>query len=404
MPIISTLQTFILNYFPQETGLKMPSLKLCAILLCCSTLYAADSSVSLPATEVAVLAEAVVVAHAGSASADGNWLAMWVDRTLKGRLQGGRDIIWIQRKELPKTQNDGKLWLLFLSSLGDGSWHVQSGGNEANIQIVDSVQSPKLNEISKAIGSFGPPPPPEPPSEGLASEWIRRAARGSEESRRENKLKLLAAGDSVREDLVNWSKTGEHETAALARMMLPLLSGGPVVNDVRLVMEPTVLPLCIGEMRNLTVNFANLSGDDIRIVTGQSAWGENLLASGAYELRPAEAAGKAPAANIPAVLPQNYGRPKTAGSAPLPLVGVAPAMSMLPIAVGIELEKITLDGKDQIRLKFPHGHFIIPGPGKYILRAKFAGPGPRPDQQRLIDQHYWGGGQLVSNEIVLQIK
>jgi len=72
--------------------------------------------------------------------------------------------------------------------------------------------------------------------------------------------------------------------------------------------------------------------------------------------------------------------------------------------VQIELERSTVDGQEQRRLKFPHGFVPLPGPGRYAVRVTFACPGPRPDQTRLIEANYWGGGQLVSNEITLIVK
>ena len=392
-------------------------------IACCvlpTAIGAAETKAALPATEVAVLCEAAIVAHVGSISngpaADGGSLAFWVDRVLKGRLVGGRDIIWIPRKEVPKTvQADGKLWLLFLSSLGDGSWHVQTGGNEANIESVDSISSPKLVEISKAIGSYAPRQANEGPGDAELVTLVRKAARGSQEARSDAKQKLLAGGDSVRNYLSSLTTSDEHLTATLARTLLPLFNGGPAVQDLRLSLEPAALAMTPGDMRNITVNFVNLSTDDMRIVTGQSAWGENVLAAGAYEVRAVSAtrddngekktAAKGAAAELlPSIMPAEYGKARTAGGSALPLVGSAPGMGMLPIAVSIELEKFTADGKELRRLKLPHGHVVLPGPGKYALRARFACPGPRPDQQRLIDAHYWGGGQLVSNEIILVVK
>jgi len=38
------------------------------------------------------------------------------------------------------------------------------------------------------------------------------------------------------------------------------------------------------------------------------------------------------------------------------------------------------------------------------MRVRFECPGPRPDQQRLIDDNYWAGGQLMSNEMTLVVK
>jgi hypothetical protein len=382
-------------------------------VLTAEAVQAGETRPALPATEVAVLCEAVVVAHVGSVSnapaATGGSLAFWVDRTLKGRLNGGRDIIWIPRKELPKVQADGKLWLLFLSSLGDGSWHV-AAGSEA--ETVESVTAPKLAEISKAIGSFAPKQDGEAPDDAELVSLVKKAARGSQEARRDAMQKLLAGGEGVKMYLSSMTTSDEHDVMTLARTLLPLFNGGPAVKELRLSLEPLTLAMTPGDLRNLTVNFANLSTSDMRIVTGQSAWGENVLAAGAYEIRQlsgedgekkAAAKGTVIAA-LPSIMPADYGKPRTEGGSPLPLIASAHAMSLMPLTVGIELEKFAADGKELRRVKFPHGHIVLPGPGKYALRVRFAGPGPRPDQQRLIDAHYWGGGQLVSNDIVLLVK
>lgn len=393
--------------------------RLALIFMACFVLtseavQAGETRPALPATEVAVLCEAVVVAHVGSATpspaANGGSLAFWVDRTLKGRLNGGRDIIWIPQKELPKVQpNDKKLWLLFLSSLGDGSWHI-AAGSEA--ETVESVNAPKLAEISKAIGSFAPKLDGEAPDDAELVSLVKKAARGSQEARRDAMQKLLAGGEGVKMYLSSLTTSDEHDVATLARTLLPLFNGGPAVKELRLSLEPLTLAMTPGDIRNLTVNFANLSTNSMRIVTGQSAWGENVLAAGAYEIRQLSgddgdkkaAAKSAAAAPLPSIMPADYGKPRTEGGSALPLIATAHDMSLMPLTVGIELEKFAADGKELRRVKFPHGHVVLPGPGKYALRVRFACPGPRPDQQRLIDAHYWGGGQLVSNDIVLLVK
>jgi len=372
------------------------------------TALAGEPSV-IPDADLAFKADSIVVARIGSLSASpqetGGAAALWIEHTLKGKLRAGRDIIWLPRKELPGAQLENKLWLLCLSQRGDGTWHIQSGGREP--LKIDSVDSPKVAELAKAAGAFGAAPEAEAPSAAEFSMWIRKAAKGSQQTRREASARLLAAGDAARTELLSALSSDEREVANVARTLLPLTGGGPAVNKLRLVFEPANLELQPGDLRNIVVHFANLDADDMKFVLGQSAWGETVEAAAVYRVRALKGAGTEEPRTpqlFSAVLPQGYGKPRADGASSLPLVRVAPGLSTLPVAIRIELEKATEDGKEIRRLKFPHGSISVPGPGRYGMRVTFECPGPRPDQQRLIDANYWGGGRLISNEITLVIK
>jgi len=361
--------------------------------------------------QLAVLSDVVAIARVGAASpapaAGGGALALWIERALKGRLQSRRDIVWVPRLELPKAEPGPSLWLLFLAQAADGSWHVQNGGRESNLIKLAAPNAPVVAEVAKYAGACGAAPEPEGPDETEIARWIQKAGKGGQDARREALDKLFAAGDSARAQLQVAALSQEREVAAAARTVLPLTGGGPAVNALRLILEPASVTLQPGERRQVTVNLANLSGQELKVVVGQSTWGENVLAAAAYEVRfmgpeSEQGAGKhgtrAPEATV---LPKEYGVPQPGASKPLPLVREVPAWSATPLPVELALERATVDGKEQTRLKFPHGHIDLPQPGKYSLRAHFDCPGPRPGQQRLLDANYWRGGQLVSNEIVL---
>jgi len=378
----------------------------CAVV---SSLFAGESAVT-PDADVALRADAIVVARVGSVSAappeTGGAASLWIERVLKGKLRGGRDIIWVSRKDVSAAQPDGKLWLVFLTQNGDGSWRVQKG-KEA--QAVENMQSPQIASAAKAAGSYGAAGEGEAPSAGELALWIKKAAKGSQKAKRDASAKLLAAGDAARSELLSALSSDEEDVAAVARTLLPLTGGGPAVNKLRLALEPGVLEVQSGDIRNVVVHFANLSDADMRFVLGQSAWGETIEAATSYRVRAMvgktasdEARDAAPV--LPATLPKDYGKPRTEGSASLPLIRTAPNLGTLPVAVRIEIEKGTVDGKENRLLKLPHGVIPLPGPGRYGVRVLFECPGPRPDQQKLIDANYWGGGRLISNEIVLVVK
>ena len=89
---------------------------------------------------------------------------------------------------------------------------------------------------------------------------------------------------------------------------------------------------------------------------------------------------------------------------PLPLIRTVPALDVVELAVEVQLERTTADGKDVLRLKFPHGYIVVEKGQTYSLRVHFDCPGPRPDQRRLLEENYWAGGQLISNEIAVKVE
>lgn len=358
--------------------------------------------VALGLDELAVLSQAVVVVRAGAFSplpTGGGSVAMWVVKSLKGTLIGGRNIVWISRQELPKAER-GSYWLLFLSSMPDGSWRVQTGGSEKNSIELKTLDAPVIAQVSKFVGSYGPPPEPEPPTSGELDELMHKGARGSQEARAAAIAKILSYGDAVRGELLAAQSNSEREIATLARTLLPLLGGGHVVNDLRLVLEPSAAEFKTSMAKNITLRLANVGSEELKVVTGTLEFGDNFDASAAYEVRaltplPSQAI-------LPTVLPQAYGVPLE-NMVPLPLLRIVPRFGTLPLAETLRVTQESIAGKNVFRLNFPHGHIDLPGPGKYGLRVKFDCPGPLPTQQGLLEQNFWRGGQLVSNEIILTV-
>ena len=295
------------------------------------------------------------------------------------------------------------MWLLFLTQLGDQSWHVQTGNSDKNLITVDSLNAPVLAEVSKAVGAYGPRPDAEPPSAEEIALWIHKAANGSRNAREEAYAKLIAAGDCARPELIQAASSSDRETATVGRTLLPLTGGGPAVNGLRLTLEPAAQTLKAGDRKLITVNYVNLTNQDIRLVTGTSALGDNVLSAAAYEVSAISDDGKRSQV-LATVLPGSFGDAVANGSSPLPINRVVPNLSLLPITVDVEVENVVIDGKPELRLKFPHGYVALPGSGKYNVRVRFSGPGPRQDQTRLIEANYWAGGQLVSNPVEFTIK
>ncbi len=353
--------------------------------------------------QLAVVSEAIVVARAGAGMAivegEGRSVALWIEHTVKGPLRGSRDIVWVHGKELPaQMESGGKAWLLFLKPGVDGYWHVQNGG-----AAVLGADDPAVAAVANFLGVRGAPPEPEPPSNDEMGLWIKKAAKGSKEARRQAFESLLAAGDSARPQLLSALGDAEREVAAVARTLLALCGGGPAVNNLRLVLEPAKLELSPGGKRMLSVNFANLAAQEMKVVTGRTNWGDNVQAAAAFDVRPQPAAAGKSSPALPTTLPLAYGKPGLQESPPAPLVRTISAHGALPVAVEVRLETISLDGKNLLRLFFPHGHVDLPGPGAYAVRVYFDCPGPRPEQTRLLE-NYWKGGQLVSNAITLTVK
>ena len=144
---------------------------LSATVLCLLAALARADGPAKPALtieDLAMFSEAVIIARVGQTAAapekHGGSVALWVEQLLKGgKLHAGRDIIWVPKNELPQAEVNS-WWLLFLVQNGDGSWHVQNGGNEKNLIRLENRKAPVIAEVSKYVGSYGPPPLPEAPS------------------------------------------------------------------------------------------------------------------------------------------------------------------------------------------------------------------------------------------------
>jgi hypothetical protein len=385
-----------------------------SFLLVCACAVAQDA-LSDAVMTLALKSDAVVIAHVGASSTvpikDDGAVALWIDLAMKGKLQGGKDIIWIPGKELPKAAAS-PYWLLFLVQEPGGKWHAASGVDGAGPVAIKDYQSDPVPAVKRFLGSYGPAAPPEPPSESEIDGLIRKAANGGQDTRNEAFLALLSAGDGIRQSLANAAESSDNQIAAVGRTLLPLMQGGPVVNNVRLALTPSTLELRPGESKVFGIHLANRTELDIRIVTGVSTRGDNVSASAAYEIQKVlEGAelGDKPTARLSPVLrttlPKDYGVSAESNS-PLPLLKKIPSFATLDIGVEVNLQSVALgDGKKETWvLSFPQGHVEMPGPGTYLVRVRFDCPGPRADQPRLVEQNYWAGGQLLSNDIKLILK
>lgn len=385
----------------------MKTLRCCVVAaLLVTSVLRAESAAGSPETfeELALRADAVAVARVGALSREA--AALWVVRALKGRLRSNCDIVWVPSKELPQADAGAALWLLCLSRGLDGSWHVMTGGRPENAVRLDRPDADAAANLAKLLGPGTSAA--RVPADAELELWVKKAAKGSEHARRDAIDNLVAASDAARPKLAAAAESSDKELAGTARKLLPLTGGGPVVNDLRLVLRPATVALQESGRAILGVDYANLSRRDITLVTGTTRWGENVLASASYELRPlgpetpdgdAKPAGPA----LPTSLSKSYGV-EPGSAAPIPRAAVVPALDVKSVGVEIKLERAKEGDKDELRLRFPHGYIAIPGPGRYSLSVRFACPGPQSGQGRLLAANYWGGGQLVSNPVTVIVK
>jgi hypothetical protein len=313
-------------------------------------------------------------------------------------LRGGRDIIWVAPEDLPGAEVGDTLWLLFLKRGAQGEWRTLRGAHDEGLAKVPDLRANAVAAAAAFFGNHGEPTATEVPGDDEIRRWIEDAANASRNDARIAKTKLLAAGDTIRPFLQAAETESERSISAAARTLLPLTGGGPAVNGVRLLLRPELLEMHDGDTQRLTVNFGNITANDIVIVTGQSTSGEFVQSVSAFEIRPI-AAKDVPAPDALKVTPPVY---PERSAAPNAFVHTIQGFTVMPIDVELGLER-SKEEKGHFRLKFPFGTVDLPGLGKYSLRVRFDCPGPRPNQERLIEQNFWGGGQLVSNPIILTI-
>ena len=383
----------------------------CLSVLTLASVRGDEAAISEGQKLLAIKSDAVVVARVGMLSPavkdNPAFAALWVERAMKGSFTGGRDIVWVSCRSFPKAEVGASLWLVFLTRAADGVWHVHNNEAGEGLVEVKSTTAPEVARVAKFTGHYAPPTEIETLSDGDLVELLKTAARGSQERRRESMLRLIRGGPAVVPALETALSSDDHQDVSLAQTLLPLMRGGPAVNGLRLSLEPEAVELKPEQRRIISVNFSNVSDQPMRIVTGASTWGDNVVSSSAWEVRPinVDENGKAtPGAALPTVLPFGFGQPKEGDARPQPLVRVAPAFAQAPIAVPLRLEKVQVDGKDVLRLFFAQGHVDLTAATRYSLRVKFECPGPRADQRGLVDAQYWGGGRLVSNEMILEIR
>ena len=362
--------------------------------------------------QLAVQSEAVVVARVGSVSASphehGGAYALWIVRSLKGRLRGGRDIVWIYHKDLPGAEIGNQLWLLFLSRDEQAVWTTLKGANDEGLVKLPDPQAPVLGAAAQFIGKHGEPPDfPDLVLEGDSRPLLEQAGNSNRTSSREALAKLAAQGPDI-VPFIRAAEAGEERSiSAAARMLLPLVTAGPPVNGMRLGLQPAQpekIELHDGEKRAVTVNFCNVTLTDITLATGATLSGEAVRAVTAFDVFKTDSkqqpAGGPLAGVLTAAVEAMAENPK---SATMPIIHRATPLAAFGVDVQLSLDCGNTPGKTPMRLRlyFPQGYVELPGFGAYLLRAHFDCPGPRPDQQRLVNENFWGGGQLVSNDILV---
>jgi hypothetical protein len=358
--------------------------------------------------QLAAESEAVVVARVNSVSAQprkgGGAFALWIVRSIKGRLRGGRDIIWIAQKDLPGGDLNPQLWLLFLQRGQNGDWHTRLGANNDGLVKLADLRAPVLLSTLHFLGNHGEPPDfPEPIDDGEIKGWMEQAANGSRTGSMEGFTKLAAQGPYIIPKLQDYESQSERSISAAARTLLPLVTSGPPVNGLRLGLRPAAVEFHDGDRREITAVFANITSVDTTMVTGMTLTGESVRAITAYDIWKTDGKGHPIGSPLPTVLTAPDVAAENQKSVQMPIRHAIPAISVYPSDVDLSLECKKDAGKNSIRLNFPQGYVELPGFGTYAVRAHFDCPGPRLDQQRLIDEHYWGGGQLVSNDSLITI-
>ena len=228
----------------------------------------------------AARADAVVLAHCGQLSpspeATKGSAALWIDQVLKGKLNAQRDIVWLPRSALPEIAVGSERWLLALTQNGDGSWSV-SAGDGLPVKV-SGPADPKVADAARGVGSFRPRSADAPGEDEIAL-WVKKMGKGSTAEQRSSFAKLLASGKAARQFLDSALASPDEEMVSTARRLLPLVSGGEPASGLSLMLEPRSFTLGKGERRMLQVRYANQTDRDIRVVLGQSAWGENVLAA-----------------------------------------------------------------------------------------------------------------------------
>ena len=382
---------------------------LALVCFCVSSVRAAEiDKLSDGLQQLAAESEAVVVARVNSVSAQpresGGALALWIVRSIKGRLHGGRDIAWIGQKDLPGAELGPQLWLLFLQRGQNGDWHTRSGLNNEGLVKLSDLRAPVLSSTVRFLGDHGEPPDfPEAIDEGEIKGWIEQAANGSRAGSLEGFSKLAAQSPYIIPILQNYESQSERSISAAARTLLPLVTSGPPVNGLRLGLRPGTVELHDGDRRVITAVFANVTAVDLTVVTGTTLTGESVRAITAYDIFKTDAKDRPEGSPLATVLTAPDVVADNPKSVQMPIRHVIPAISVYPAEVDLTLECKKDGARAGVRLNFPQGYIELPGFGTYALRAHFDCPGPRVDQQRLIDEHYWGGGQLVSNDILITV-
>ncbi len=381
-----------------------------ALVWCCAATVSAAEPVKLDDAiqQLAIESEAVVVARVSSQAAlpreAGGSFALWIVRSVKGRLRGGRDIIWIGQKDLPGGEVSPQLWMLFLQRGSQGDWHTKPGANNAGLVKLTDLRAPVLLSTLRFIGDHGEPPDfSEALGDGDIKGWIEQAANGSRDGSHEGLAKLAEQGPYIIPILQKYEAQPERSISAAARTLLPLVTSGPPVNGLRLALHPASVEFHDGDRRVINANLANITGTEINVVSGTTLTGESLRAVTAFDIFAADGKGRPTGPALKTVFTPSAIAADSPKSSTLPVQHTVAGFAEQPLALELNLEAKKDAGKTSIRLNFPQGYVDLPEFGTYAIRAHFDCPGPRVDQQRLVDENYWGGGQLISNEILITV-
>ena len=376
----------------------------CAAAVCAAEPEKLDDALQ----QLSVESEAVVVARISSQASlpkeSNGSFALWIVRSIKGRLRGGRDIIWVGQKDLPGAEVGPQLWLLFLQRGSQSDWHTKVGANNAGLVKIPDLRAPVLLSTIHFIGNHGEPPDyAEELSDADLKGWMEQAANGSRDGSHEGLAKLAEQGPFVIPILQKYEAQPERSVSAAARTLLSLVVSGPPVNGLRLALHPGTIEFHDGERHVINANLANITSKEMNVVTGVTLTGESLRAVTAFDVFRADAKGHLSGPALKTVFTPSASATENPKSSALPITHTVAAFSVLPLALELNLECKKDAGKTSIRLNFPQGYVDLPEFGSYMIRAHFDCPGPRLDQQRLVDENYWGGGQLISNEILISV-
>jgi len=386
---------------------------ICAGLACVALLgsraFAEEPAFSSDLQQLAVESEAVVVARVGGVSSlppeTCGGFALWIVRSIKGRLRGGRNIVWIGHDDLPAGSGIGEqLWLLFLRRDQDAAWRTNKGPDNVGLVKLSGIDAPVLRRAMSFLGYHGEPPDfPELACACDLTSLIQQAAATDLPTSRQAISKLATFGPDAIPVIQDAEANPDRQIASVGRTLLPLLVSGPAVNGLRLGLRPTAMDFHDNEQHVATLNLCNITQSDILAVTGETLRGEVIQTVTAFDVFKTDAKLRPIGTPLPGTLTMVEIAVNNPKSHSHPLIHKVPGLSVYPLDLELSVEVDHTVGSKAVRLRFPLGYVDLPGFGSYVLRAHFDCAGPRPDQEALETEGFWLGGQLVSNEMVITV-